>query len=121
MAKLTKAIPIIPVADMAASRDFYLERLGFQVSFEHDGYCGVQRDGIEIHLCHIADEKLARDTGSQTMLRFETDDVETLFEEYRVHEGVIHPNGNLAQKPWGTCEFGVLDPCGVCISFMQAE
>ncbi len=39
-------------------------------------------------------------------------------EEYQA-QGVIHPNGPLDTKPWGTKEFGVLDPTGVCITFYE--
>ena len=33
--------------------------------------------------------------------------------------GNLHPNGQLATKPWGTKEFGAIDPNGVCVSFFE--
>lgn len=117
--KLTCAIPVVPFAYQDDSRDFYVQKLGFTLEFEHPGYVGLVRDGVHIHLSQIADPEHAHEVGSQVMLRFVTPNVETLYAEYQAHEGVIHPNGALARKPWGTYEFAVLDPCGVCISFMQ--
>ncbi|MCA8940248.1 MAG: VOC family protein [Planctomycetes bacterium] len=130
-AKLTAAVPILPVADMAATIDFYTNKLGFQLAFQWgesgDGksgdtvYAGIVRDGIRVHLNRFGDPALARKVASQTMVRFDVSDVRTYYDECRVHEGVIHPNGKLDEKPWGTIEFGVLDPSGVCITFQQAE
>jgi hypothetical protein len=31
----------------------------------------------------------------------------------------VHPNGALQTKPWGTKEFGAIDPNGVCVTFQQ--
>ena len=36
-----------------------------------------------------------------------------------VPQGVIHPNGYLTTKPWGTQEFAILDPAGVCMTFYE--
>jgi len=32
---------------------------------------------------------------------------------------VVHPNGPLQTKPWGTKEFGAIDPNGVCVTFYR--
>jgi hypothetical protein len=31
----------------------------------------------------------------------------------------VHPNGSLQTKPWGTKEFGAIDPNGVCVTFQE--
>lgn len=36
-------------------------------------------------------------------------------------QGVVHPNAPLAQKPWGSREFGVLDPDGNLITFVEQD
>ena len=33
--------------------------------------------------------------------------------------GVLHPNGQLADQPWGTREFGVLDSDGNLLTFFE--
>ena len=120
MAALIKGIPVLPVEDMSATLSFYKEKLGFSEQFrdndEAPGYVGLKRDSVEIHLSNVGGG-LARTVASQTMARFTVEDVDGLYGEYSKHDGVIHPNGKLQQKPWGTREFGVLDPSGVCLTF----
>lgn len=45
---------------------------------------------------------------------------EQLYEELQAKGGeMIHPNGKLEMKPWGTTEFAILDPAGICITFYE--
>ncbi|MCC6574835.1 MAG: VOC family protein [Planctomycetes bacterium] len=117
MPKIEQSVPVLPCADVAQSLAFYTQKLGFKETFrDGENYAGVHRDGARVHLCAV-EPKLAKTVAMQTMCRFDVDDLETLYEEYSAHKGVIHPNGKLAVKPWGTREFGVLDPSGVCLTF----
>jgi len=123
MAALLHGIPVLPVDDMGETLRFYTGKLGFSETFRDDaekpGYVGIKRDNVFVHLARC-DGGLARTVGSQTMCRFVVDDVDALYAEYSKHQGVIHPNGKLQNKPWGTREFGVLDPTGVCLTFYKA-
>lgn len=123
MAALLKGIPVLPVDNMGDALGFYT-KLGFTETFRDDadkpGYVGMKRDDVVIHLARV-DGGLARTVGEQTMARFIVDDVDGLYDEYRKHEGVIHPNGKLQDKPWGTREFAVLDTTGVCITFYKVN
>ena len=74
----------------------------------------VKRDAVEIFLCKNDDRYVAE----QTSFRIQVQHVEALYAEYQA-QGVIHPNGQLATKPWGTQEFAILDPAGVCITFYE--
>jgi hypothetical protein len=74
----------------------------------------VTRDAVEIFLCRNADRSVAE----QTSFRIHVQHVEQLYREYQA-QGVIHPNGPLAMQPWGTQEFTILDPAGVCITFYE--
>lgn len=120
MAALLKGIPVLPVEDFNATLSFYKDKLGFSETFrdsdETPGYVGLKRDDVEVHLSSVPGD-LARTVAQQTMARFLVGDVEKLYAEYEKHDNVIHPNGKLQQKPWGTHEFGVLDPSGVCLTF----
>jgi uncharacterized glyoxalase superfamily protein PhnB len=122
MAALLRGIPVLPVDDMGETLRFYA-KLGFSETFrdndEKPGYVGIKRDEVFIHLARV-DGGVARTVGSQTMCRFVVDDVDALYKEYSKHKGVIHPNGKLQDKPWGTREFGVLDPTGVCLTFYKS-
>jgi hypothetical protein len=74
----------------------------------------IKRDAIEIFLFKNDD----RHVSEQTAFRIHVAHIEALYEEYQAKD-VIHPNGRLDEKPWGTKEFGVLDPTGVCITFYE--
>ena len=110
------AVPVLPAADTAASLAWWVGVCGFTESFR-DGtpprYAGVQRDGAEVHLAEMDDKVLARTVGDQTMVRFAVEGVDVLYAEYRERGGVVHPNGGLQTKPWGTKEFASIDPNGV--------
>lgn len=117
-AQIVAAIPILPASDVALAVQHYVEKLGFQKEFAHGEppeYAGLSRDGICVHLCRTND---ATAIAMQTMLRFEVQNIEALYEEIR-SRGEIHPNGALQTKPWGTREFAVIDRDGVCISFFE--
>lgn len=121
MATLKAAIPILPAVDMTRALAFYTQKLGFKERFRDNDqapkYVGIERDGIMLHLVEVTPAKTAKLVASQTMCRLLVDDVDALYAEFSQHDGVIHPNGKLALKPWGTREFGVLDPAGVCVTF----
>ncbi len=122
MPKIQFAIPVLPAVDMAKSLAFYTKNLGFKEAFRDDDkkpkYVGIERDGVILHLCEVTPATTAKLVASQTMCRFTVDDVDALYKEFSKHKDVIHPNGKLATKPWGTREFGVLDPAGNCLSFV---
>jgi hypothetical protein len=55
----------------------------------------------------------------QTMVRIAVQGIEAMYAEYQKHGGKVHPNGALQTKPWGTKEFGAIDPNGVCVTFQE--
>ena len=50
------------------------------------------------------------------MVRLAVKGIEALYAEYQKRGGKVHPNGPLEEKPWGTKEFGAIDPNGVCVT-----
>jgi len=121
-ATVKSAIPILPAADVLASLAWWTSVCGFTESFRDStppNYAGIARDGAWIHLARVTDPELARRVGDQTMVRIGVDDVAKFFAEYQERGGVVHPNGGLARKPWGTTEFAAIDPNGVCVTFFE--
>jgi uncharacterized glyoxalase superfamily protein PhnB len=110
--------PFIPAgSDVDATLAFYVQKLGFTTRYtqgEPTELAIVTRDAVEIFLCRNDDRSVAE----QTSFRIHVQHVEHLYAEYQA-QGVIHPNGQLATKPWGTQEFAILDPAGVCITFYE--
>lgn len=113
--------PVLPVKDVSKAVAFYVDKLGFKLAFidktSDNGYAGVCRDGIEIHLqWHNAEEWEA---GLNTqMLRIYVNNITSLFEEYKTKE-VFHQRTSLEAKIWGTTEFAFYDLCGNGLTFYR--
>ncbi|NNL64996.1 MAG: VOC family protein [Myxococcales bacterium] len=108
------AIPVLPVLDIGEAVTFYRERLGFEVLFEYPAYAGFARDGVQLHVWCTEDPALPRSTSC----RFQVSGIDALDAELGARD-VIHPNGALAEKPWGFRELTVLDLCGNCLVFAE--
>ncbi|SDY00462.1 glyoxalase superfamily protein [Citreimonas salinaria] len=110
--------PIFRSYDEAKARDFYIDWLGFEVSFEHRFapelplYMGVQRAGFVLHLSeHHGDAT----PGSTAFVRM------TGIEDF--HDEILaRPNRNnrpgLDRMPWGL-QVEVTDPFGNRIRFCE--
>ncbi len=121
-ASLKAVVPVLPAADVLESLCWWTAICGFNELFrdaETPTYTGIVREGIELHLALLTDPVIARQAGSQTMIRFHVDDLDTFYADFKRRGGVVPPNGDLQIKPWGAREFGAYDPNGICISFMQ--
>lgn len=102
--------PSSPAKDIESAISFYEQKLGFNAN----GYGGVTRGPVEILFYQTDDSKL----GEWTSFRIQVETIDALYEEYELQD-VIHPNGKLDVKPWGTKEFCILDQDGVCITFFE--
>ncbi|MEM7291581.1 MAG: VOC family protein, partial [Pseudomonadota bacterium] len=122
----------MPVRDLEAGIAFYVDTLGFQAIYKDDGgYAVLKLDGIELHLWLANDETWrTRDhsepivSGAESFIagthscRIRVNGIENRWQKMHALE-CIHPNANLEKKPWGTTEFGVLDPYGNLIIFFE--
>ena len=105
-------VPILRSFDEAATRDFYIRWLGFEVVFEHRFepdtplYMGVRLGGYELHLSeHYGDST----PGSA--VRIEMDDV-VPFHRGLVERGHRHARPGVQDQDWGWREVAVKDPGG---------
>jgi len=117
---LQKIHPVLPVKDIKEALNFYVHKLGFEIAFADDAtnpfYAGIKRDGVEIHLqWHNAKEWAAVE---RPMLRFVTQDIELLFQEYQ-SKAVFHENTSLKETDWGTKEFAFYDLYKNGLTFYQ--
>lgn len=113
--------PILPVKNVKKAVAYYVNNLGFKLAFidstDANGYAGVKRDDIEIHLqWHDAEEWEAR--VDRPMLRIYVDSIEDLFTEYSTKH-VLHKNTSLKQTPWRTKEFAFYDIYGNGLTFYR--
>ena len=104
---LSQIHPVLPVKDVSVSVMFYVEKLGFQLSFldgeKEPKYAGIVRDEIEIHL-QWHDKKEWIIGIDRPMLRIVVDNIEELFEEYKT-KSVFHKQTALKNTAWKTLEF----------------
>ncbi len=112
-ATMNRVVAVLPAADIQAAITFYTE-LGFTATFTVGDYAGVVRDGVELHLFGCTEKHIAE----WTSCRIAVGGIESLYDDYAAKK-VVHPNGTLTVKPWGTKEFAILDPSGVCITFFE--
>ncbi|WP_461791603.1 bleomycin resistance protein [Pedobacter sp.] len=113
---LTQIHPKLPMRDKAATKAFYLDLLGFTLLADYGEYLMLKRDLIEIHF-FLFPGLNPKDNYGQVYIR--TDEIDGLYGIFQ-HKGVIiHPNGTLADKPWGQREFSLLDPDHNLLTFGQ--
>ena len=115
--KLLKAIPVLATLNIERSIQFFVSNLGFTSVYAEQGTYGiVERDGCEVHFWPCDEAHLAENTSC----RINVLGVADLFAA-AMQKGIVHPNGLLTKKPWGSSEFTVLDPDGNGVTFAQFE
>lgn len=113
-------MPIVPAGpDIEVTIAFYEKELGFATRFREGSPAKmaiIARDAVEMMLQQTNDTHWA----SQTAYRIRVEGVTAFYQECVEKGGqAVHPNGRLQKKPWGSTEFSVLDPFGVCIAFYE--
>jgi catechol 2,3-dioxygenase-like lactoylglutathione lyase family enzyme len=129
--KLLQAIPALPVKEIARSVAFYRDQLGFSVAHQEEGFAIVRRDAVEVHLWAASDERWPTRGGPSPVVsgaesfiagtascRIGVTGVEELHRGL-APRGILHPKGQLADRPWGTREFAVLDLEGNLLTFFE--
>ena len=119
--RLARAVPVIFVADVRTSAEFFRDTLGFSIDFLHGDppfYAAVSRDGACIHIKFVHHPVLA--VGAEDDADFinafvEVDNLDALYMEY-VEAGAIFRQ-TPRTEPWGGRDFTVRDPDGNAVCF----
>ncbi len=114
--QMSRITPIVPTNDIEVSGEFY-KNLGFAVIHEHGNYTILQRNNISLHLTWSEGWYIDPRTNN-TQFRIQIGEIESFYVHCQ-ELGVVHPNGPLEAKPWGSREFAVLDPDSACITFYE--
>lgn len=115
---LTAIHPKLPMRDKQRTRDFYLNKLGFEEFGIADfpGYLMVAKDQIQIHFFQFDGLDPLQNYG-QVYIR--TNAISAFYDR-AFSEGITHPTaGQLEDKPWGQKEFSILDPDHNLLTFGQ--
>ncbi|WP_409286221.1 bleomycin resistance protein [Pontibacter sp. G13] len=105
---------LISTIDISISLAFYRDCLGFSV-IQADEDCGIaSRDDTKIFLWKCEPMIDPQPTSCTIFVS----EIDALYQEMK-EANVIHPNGPLADQPWGVREFSILDIDGNLIRFGQ--
>jgi catechol 2,3-dioxygenase-like lactoylglutathione lyase family enzyme len=106
---MERAVPILPADDLAVARQFYVDGLGFSVSFEatDDGKTGLL--GLERGtLCLTLDCPMSGH-GREACVSLQVESADAYYDEWREKVAIKRPPQN---ESWGARTFDLIDPFG---------
>lgn len=113
--RFVSATPVLASLDIERSVEFFCARLGFsRVHVQQGTYGVVSRGAVQLHFWACTERHVAECTSC----RVRVEGIDSLFAECEAF-GIVHPKAPLQTRPWGTREFGVLDPDGNLVTFAQ--
>lgn len=112
---MERAIPILPADDLAVAKAFYVDKLGFGVTFEasddgHAGLLGLERGSMQLTLDSPMDGH-----GRNACVSLQVDDVDAYHREWSKEVTVLRAPKD---EEWGARTFDLLDPSGNTIFVM---
>ena len=120
--RLNRAVPVIFVANVAASAAFFKDTLGFSIDFLHGKppfYGSVSRDGACVHLKFVHEPVLTvgpQDGDGLIVAFIEVENVKALYAEYLAAGAIL--DQKLKKQAWGGRDFIVRDPDGNGLCFV---
>lgn len=116
MSTIVASTFVLAVNDLAVSKKFYMEQLGFAEDFSVDGWAFLSRGACRLRLGDCPDAIPMSKTQDHSWFAYlHVDDAAALYEEIRNNNVEIwHP---LEDKPWGLREFAIVTPDGHRIVF----
>lgn len=113
---LQSICPKLPMRNKSATRDYYLNQLGFEEfgNADYPDYLIIKKENLEIHF-FLFKELDPRENYGQVYIR--VNEIEKIYREMLDQKVTIHPNGALKETPWGMKEFHLLDPDNNLLTF----
>jgi len=108
--------PMLAVADMDVTLDFYARVLGFEITLKSPAYSIVERDGATIHLVKAASAGVVKAVRGHTEIYIEVADIGPLWD----HVSQFKKNYQTRDpfdRNYGMREFHISDPNG-CLVFV---
>jgi catechol 2,3-dioxygenase-like lactoylglutathione lyase family enzyme len=115
---LTAVNPKLPMRNKVATREFYIDKLGFNFfgNADYDGYLMVEKDNIQLHFFEFKELNPLENYG-QVYIR--TNNIEDWYKLVIDRNLMLPQAGHLEKKPWGMKEFSLLDPDHNLLTFGQ--
>ena len=106
---MERAVPVLPTDDLAVAKAFYVDGLGFSVTFEasedgHSGLIGLARGTMAITLDSPMDGH-----GRNACVSLLVNDADAYYREWSAKVEVPKPPRD---EPWDARTFGLQDPSG---------
>jgi uncharacterized glyoxalase superfamily protein PhnB len=116
MPEITSSTFVLAVCDLAVSKKYYLEKLGFTEDFSVEGWAFLSRGACKLRLGDCPDSKPMSDSPDHSWFAYlHVSDAAGLYREY-VQKGVTIWH-KLEDKPWGLREFAIVTDDGHRIVF----
>jgi catechol 2,3-dioxygenase-like lactoylglutathione lyase family enzyme len=115
--------PVLMSAQIAATRDFYVQHFGFQITFEADWYISLKSADGRYELAFVAYDHDTVVTAYQKpvqglLLNFEVDNADAEYERL-VKVAGLPLRRELLTEDFGQRHFAISDPNGVLIDVIQ--
>ncbi|HKQ59355.1 MAG TPA: glyoxalase superfamily protein [Candidatus Eisenbacteria bacterium] len=106
---MERAVPVLPADDLAVARQFYVDALGFRVSFEatEDGRNGIM--GLERGSLAVTIDSPMSGHGRNACMSLQVESADALYQEWRDKVKTIRAPKD---ETWGARTFDVIDPFG---------
>ena len=124
--EIEEAYPLIVTDRLAEARDFYVNWLGMEVTFEQDWVvyvsrpAGTGRTGVCLMapgLDHQIPEHRLPYSGSSVILTFHVEDAQRELDELRARG--FEPEVDIRDEAWGQRHFMTRDPAGIWVDIVQ--
>src|SRR5471032_3096518 len=113
---LISATPVLASLDIERSVEFFCTHLGFRHIYAVQNQYGIVNcDTVSIHFWACMEKHIAENTSC----RIAVTGVEALYERCKT-AGIVHPRSSLQTQPWGSIEFGIVDPDGNLVTFSES-
>ena len=101
------AVPVIPADDISEAKQFYVDKLGFQLTFETEtdgkrGMIGLKRGSMEITI-----DAPMEGHGRKACVSLRVNDADAYYREWREKVEIRNPPRD---EYWGARTFGFQDP-----------
>ncbi|WP_433013429.1 VOC family protein [Kribbella sp. CA-294648] len=120
--KINASTISLTIDDVAASREFFVNHLGYQERAAAEGFASLTRDdAVDIVLLQRGIEVLPPEQRDQRaaglILAFTVDTLDA--EDKRLRDEGVPITMPLREEPWGERLFQITDPNGIIIQFVE--